>query len=129
MPPGFGVLGVWSVRPLSGRSFARKSVRGFFHDYMSNGADGSILDEHTISINFGLCRWAQYINVLSDATTCDPGSIIAMAGQLGYEACGAEVHCMRHPRPTALKPPRQLWRQTGSLGDPLFNPATAVSAR
>ena len=55
------------------------------------GIDGSILSEHDISINFGLCRWAQYVNVLSDATTCDPGSVIAMAGMLGYEACGVPI--------------------------------------
>ena len=38
-----------------------------------------------------MCRWAQYINALSDATRCDPGSIIAMAGELGFEACGAQL--------------------------------------
>ena len=69
-------------------NFARKSVRGFFHDFMSNGIDGSILTEHDLAHNFGLCRWAQYINVLADETGCDPGSVIAMAGQLGYDACG-----------------------------------------
>jgi hypothetical protein len=72
-------------------NFARKSIRGFFHDFMSNGIDGSILSEHDIGHNFGLCRWAQYINVLSDHTKCDPGSIIAMAGMLGYKACGVDV--------------------------------------
>ena len=66
-------------------NFARKSIRGFFHDFMSNAIDGSILSECSISINFGLCRWAQYINALSDETGCDPGSIIAMAGELGFE--------------------------------------------
>ena len=107
-------------------NFARKSIRGFFHDFMSNGEnyppfrcpavllsnglgpgiDGSILSEHDISINFGLCRWAQYVNVLSDATTCDPGSVIAMAGMLGYEACGVPIWVQdvavkpfRSPRP------------------------------
>ena len=74
-------------------NFARKSIRGFFHDFMSNAIDGSILSssEHHIAMNFGLCRWAQYINVLSDETMCDPGSIIAMAGELGYEACGVPI--------------------------------------
>jgi hypothetical protein len=72
-------------------NFARKSVRGIFHDFMSNAVDGSILSEHDVSMNFGLCRWAQYINVLSDETSCDPGSIIAMAGELGYEACGVSL--------------------------------------
>ncbi len=72
-------------------NFARKSVRGFFHDFMSSAIDGSILSETTIQINFGLCRWAQYINVLADETTCDPGSIIAMAGELGYDACGVKT--------------------------------------
>ena len=32
-----------------------------------------------------LCR---YVNVLSDHTRCDAGSIVQMAGFLGYEACG-----------------------------------------
>merc|ERR1719424_115845 len=72
-------------------NFARKSVRGFFHDQMSNAIDGSILDENEIQHNFGLCRWAQYVNVLSDETGCDPGSVIALAGQLGYDACGVPV--------------------------------------
>mmetsp|Transcript_7127 Transcript_7127/g.10213 ORF Transcript_7127/g.10213 Transcript_7127/m.10213 type:complete len:673 (-) Transcript_7127:143-2161(-) len=72
-------------------NFARKSIRGFFHDYMSKGIEGSILDEHDVSMNFGLCRWSQYINVLSDHTKCDPGSIIAMAGELGYLACGVDL--------------------------------------
>ena len=66
-------------------------VRGFFHDFMSSQIEGSILSEHNISINFGLCRWAQYVNVLSDHTMCDPGTIIAMAGELGYEACGVHI--------------------------------------
>jgi hypothetical protein len=47
-------------------NFARKAVRGFFHDQMSNGAEGSILSEFDLGINFGLCRWGQYVNVLSD---------------------------------------------------------------
>eukprot|EP00587_Corethron_hystrix_P001009 CAMPEP_0113303338 /NCGR_PEP_ID=MMETSP0010_2-20120614/3794_1 /TAXON_ID=216773 ORGANISM="Corethron hystrix, Strain 308" /NCGR_SAMPLE_ID=MMETSP0010_2 /ASSEMBLY_ACC=CAM_ASM_000155 /LENGTH=899 /DNA_ID=CAMNT_0000157315 /DNA_START=111 /DNA_END=2811 /DNA_ORIENTATION=- /assembly_acc=CAM_ASM_000155 len=72
-------------------NFARKSIRGFFHDFMSNAIDGSILAEHDISMNFGLCRWAQYVNVLSDHTLCDPGSIVAMAGELGYLACGVDL--------------------------------------
>ena len=72
-------------------NFARKSIRGFFHDQMSNYIDGSILSEGDIQHNFGLCRWNQYINVLSDATKCDPGSIIAMSGMLGYEACGVRM--------------------------------------
>lgn len=73
-------------------NFSRKSIRGFFHDYMSNGIDGSILDEHSVHMNFGLCRWSQYINVLSDYSKCDPGSIIAMAGELGYLACGVDLY-------------------------------------
>ena len=72
-------------------NFARKSIRGFFHDFMSNAIDGSVLGEHDVSMNFGLCRWTQYVNVLSDETSCDPGSIIAMAGQLGYLACGVDL--------------------------------------
>ena len=42
-------------------NFARKSIRGFFHDFMSDGIDGSLLYEHDIEMNFGLCRWAQYV--------------------------------------------------------------------
>ena len=72
-------------------NFARKSVRAFFHDYMSNGIDGSLLSENDIGMNVGLCRYNQYINVLSDETQCDPGSIIAMSGILGYMACGVEL--------------------------------------
>ena len=71
-------------------------MRGFFHDYMSHAVEGSILSEHHMRINFGLCRWAQYINVLSDETGCDPGSVIALAGYLGYEACGVPTE--RHPK-------------------------------
>jgi len=73
-------------------NFARKSIRGFFHDYMSKGIEGSVLDENNVSMNFGLCRWTQYMNVLSDHTQCDPGSIIAMAGELGYLACGVDLY-------------------------------------
>jgi len=72
-------------------NFARKSIRGFFHDQMSNYIDGSILAENDVQHNFGLCRWAQYVNVLSDATSCDPGTVVAMAGELGYEACGVPI--------------------------------------
>jgi hypothetical protein len=79
------------TEPQRCNNFARKSIRGFFPDYMSNGIDGSILSESHIAINFGLCRWGQYINVLSDHTGCDPGSIIAMAGQLAYAACGVQI--------------------------------------
>ena len=61
-------------------------ARSFFHDYMSSFIDGSILHENNISMNVGLCRWTQYVAVLSDETRCDPGSIVAMAGQLGFEA-------------------------------------------
>lgn len=28
---------------------------------MSDGIDGSLLYEHDIEMNFGLCRWAQYV--------------------------------------------------------------------
>jgi len=87
-------------------NFARKSIRGFFHDFMSNGIDGSILSEHSISMNFGLCRWAQYVNTLSDETQCDPGSIIAMAGMLGYTACGVPIW----EQDVAVKPTVHLGR-------------------
>ena len=104
-------------------NFARKSVRGFFHDFMSNQIDGSILSEHHIGINFGLCRWAQYVNVLSDHTKCDPGSIIAMAGMLGYEACGVPIWEVD----TAVKPYVQIGRgyKCGANTKPyLFDEAT-----
>ena len=39
-------------------NFARKSIRGYFHDFMSGGVDGSILSELNVVINHGLCRWA-----------------------------------------------------------------------
>eukprot|EP00966_Prymnesium_polylepis_P321984 7378255-Prymnesium_polylepis.3 len=44
-----------------------------------------------MKFNTGLCKWVQYVNALSDATGCDPGSVIAMAGQLGYKACGIDL--------------------------------------
>ena len=28
---------------------------------------------------------------LADATMCDPGSLISMVGQLGFEACGVQM--------------------------------------
>jgi hypothetical protein len=87
-------------------NFARKSIRGFFHDFMSNGIDGSILSEHHLSMNFGLCRWAQYVNVLSDETQCDPGTIIAMSGMLGYQACGVPIW----EQDVAVKPTVKLGR-------------------
>lgn len=72
-------------------NFALKSVRGFFHDHMSADIEGSILFELHQSYNVGLCQWSKYINTLSDATMCDPGSIIAMAGELGFDACGVDL--------------------------------------
>ena len=72
-------------------NFALKSIRAFFHDYMSNGVEGSIINENDLEMNVGLCRFTQYLNVLSDETQCDPGSILAMAGQLGFDACGVEI--------------------------------------
>jgi hypothetical protein len=111
------------------------------------GIDGSILSEHDISINFGLCRWAQYVNVLSDATTCDPGSVIAMAGMLGYEACGVPIWVQdvavkpfRSPRPRVHLRPKPGWGDVrrgdapaqgpviGHAGGPLANvPAPSPS--
>ena len=92
---------------------------------MSDGIDGSLLYEHDISMNFGLCRWAQYINVLSDETTCDPGSIIAMAGMLGYKACGVEIW----ESDVAVKPVVHVGRGYGcgkvnSKGDEMFDQET-----
>lgn len=69
-------------------NFALKAVRGMFHDYMTTAVDGSILEEVGMEMNSGLCRWAQYVNVLSDATKCEPAAIISMAGILGTDACG-----------------------------------------
>ena len=65
-------------------------MRGFFHDVQSADIEGSILHELGAKFNVGLCKWAQYVNALSDATGCDPGSIIAMAGELSFKACGAD---------------------------------------
>ena len=92
---------------------------------MSDGIDGSLLYEHDIEMNFGLCRWAQYVNVLSDETTCDPGSIIAMAGMLGYQACGVEVWDLD----VAVKPTVHVGRgygcgQVSSKGDEMFSTET-----
>jgi hypothetical protein len=69
-------------------NFARKSVQGFFHDFLSSWIEGSVLHELHTNDNKGLCKWGEYITALSDKTQCDPGSIIAMAGILGSEACG-----------------------------------------
>lgn len=80
-----------SSGPQECNNFALKSIRGYFHDLMSSYIDGSILHENNITMNTGLCRWTQYVSVLSDATMCDPGSIIAMAGMLGFEACGVPL--------------------------------------
>jgi len=77
-------------------NFALKSVRAFFHDYMSVHIDGSLLWENEIEMNIGLCRYTQYVNALSDTTGCDPGSIIAMSGELGFEACGVDIWKMDH---------------------------------
>eukprot|EP00966_Prymnesium_polylepis_P045993 1064588-Prymnesium_polylepis.1 len=62
-----------------------------FHDYMTSDIEGSIIWETHMKFNTGLCKWSQYVNALSDATGCDPGSVIAMAGQLGYKACGIDL--------------------------------------
>ena len=72
-------------------NFALKSMRGYFHDFQTADIEGSILWELHMPFNNGLCRWGQYVNALSDATGCDPGSIIAMAGQLSYKACGIDM--------------------------------------
>ena len=84
-------------------NFALESVRGYFHDYMSTEIEGSILSQNHVEMNVGLCRWSQYINVLSDHTGCDACSTIAMAGQLGYEACGfalwEKVSCQKEFAP------------------------------
>lgn len=45
-----------------------------------------------MGFNKGMCKWSQYINALSDVTGCDPGSIIAIAGQLGFKACGVDIY-------------------------------------
>lgn len=72
-------------------NFALKSIRGQFHDSLSSDTEGSILWEMHDPMNLGLCRWTQYINALADATRCDPGTIVAMAGELGFEACGGNL--------------------------------------
>mmetsp|Transcript_63305 Transcript_63305/g.188530 ORF Transcript_63305/g.188530 Transcript_63305/m.188530 type:complete len:440 (-) Transcript_63305:40-1359(-) len=72
-------------------NFALKFMRGFFHDFETADIEGSILWELHMGFNGGLCRWGQYVNALSDATGCDPGSIIAMGGQLSYKACGIDM--------------------------------------
>ena len=78
-------------------NFALKSIRGQFHDSLSSDTEGSILWEMTDGMNLGLCRWTQYVNALSDATLCDPGTIIAMAGELGFEACGSNLWMRKKP--------------------------------
>ena len=39
------------------QNFAMKSVRGFFHDYMSKQIEGSVMSENHLKMNVGLCRW------------------------------------------------------------------------
>ena len=87
-------------------NFALKSVRAFFHDYMSSAIDGSLLSEMDVEMNVGLCRFSQYVNVLSDKTLCDPGSIIALAGMLGFEACGVKLWELDQD----VKPPTSIGR-------------------
>merc|ERR1712176_335710 len=72
--------------------FAMKAIRGFFHDSMTSWVEGSILHETDVDFNAGLCKWSEYVNVLSDETGCDPGSIITMGGFLGYQACGVQMY-------------------------------------
>ena len=87
-------------------NFALKSVRAFFHDYMSSAIDGSLLSEMDVEMNVGLCRFSQYVNILSDKTLCDPGSIIALAGMLGFEACGVKLWELDQD----VKPPTSIGR-------------------
>ena len=93
LTPVFQCLCVRLFRPSARdqvcNNFALKSIRGFFHDAMSGWVEGSVLLENQQLENVGLCRWTQYVNVLSDETRCDPGSIIGMAAFLGFQACGA----------------------------------------
>ena len=37
-------------------------LQGFFHDLMSNAIDGSVLAEHDLEMNIGLCRWTQCVS-------------------------------------------------------------------
>lgn len=74
---------------------------------------------------FGVISSLRYVNVLSDETTCDPGSIIAMAGMLGYQACGVEVWELD----VAVKPTVHVGRgyscgQVSSKGDEMFSKET-----
>eukprot|EP01035_Chromulina_nebulosa_P026882 gene26883-35260_t len=104
-------------------NFALKSVRAFFHDYMSCAIDGSLLSEMDVEMNVGLCRFSQYVNVLSDQTLCDPGSIIALAGMLGFEACGVKLWELDQD----VKPPTSIGRgyTCASNNNPKFiNPLT-----
>ena len=73
-------------------NFARKAVRAWFHDLITGGVDGSLLSEQHMGMNFGLCRFSQYVNALSDATGCDPGGIVAMAGFLGLNVTWSPQH-------------------------------------
>jgi hypothetical protein len=109
-------------------NFARKSIRGFFHDFMSNGIEGSILAEHHLAHNFGLCRWAQYVNVLSDETGCDPGSVVAMAGQLGYQACGVHLWDLDVAAKPAITLSRPFPCAKNFAGSKLFDGDTAQRA-
>lgn len=79
----------------------------------------------SVSFVFGVISSLRYVNVLSDETTCDPGSIIAMAGMLGYQACGVEVWELD----VAVKPTVHVGRgyscgQVSSKGDEMFSKET-----
>lgn len=105
-------------------NFARKSLRGFFHDFMSNGIDGSILSENDLDMNLGMCRWTQYINVLSDETGCDPGTITNMAGQLGYLACGVDIYNMDSEVRPSVTANRPYTCRSNFEGSNLWDPVT-----
>ena len=108
-------------------NFALKSIRGFFHDHMSNHIDGSVLHENHVEMNVGLCKWTTYVSTLADETKCDPGTIVSMAGTLSYVACGTDMFSIDDGNPIAL-PQTTMNRgyqcKANVQNNKIFDPAT-----
>ena len=67
-------------------NFARKSVRGFFHDFMSKHIDGSILSEHSIAINFGQYKQPNWHTAPSKTSLGHSPSVAALLVSLAFAA-------------------------------------------
>lgn len=88
-------------------NFALKSMRGYWHDYQTADIEGSILWEADMAFNQGMCKWTQYINALSDATGCDPGSIIVHSSLRPLDPCAASAPRSRAIPPVSVRTPNR----------------------